>query len=87
MTQRIVQNKSIGGSLRRLRQKSGLKQRQVAEKLQLMGEPMSREIYAQIEMGRHHIPITVLMGLKKIYGVSWDEMLVLDERSAEDSGK
>lgn len=75
MTQRIVQDKSIGGNLKMLRARQGLTQKQVAEKLQLMGLPISREIYAQIEMGKHHIPITVLLGLKKIYCAGWEEML------------
>ena len=50
-----------------------------SQKLQLMGLPMSREIYAQIEMGRHHIPITVLQGLKIVLKAEWDEMLALSE--------
>ena len=79
MCQRIVQDRSIGGNLKKLRNRQELTQEQVAQKLQLMGLPVTREIYAQIETGRHHIPITVLMGLKKIYKVEWDEMLSLGE--------
>ena len=79
MTQRIVQDQNIGKNLRILRLKADMTQEQVSQKLQLMGLPMSREIYAQIEMGRHHIPITVLQGLKIVLKAEWDEMLALSE--------
>ena len=77
MCQRIVQDRSIGGNLKKLRNREKLTQEQVAQKLQLMGLPVTREIYAQIETGRHHIPITVLLGMKKIFKADWDEMLYL----------
>ncbi|MBQ6311737.1 MAG: helix-turn-helix transcriptional regulator [Lachnospiraceae bacterium] len=77
MCQRIVQDQNIGGNLRFLRLQSELTQEQVAQKLQLMGLPVTREIYAQMEMGTHHIPITVLQGLRKIFKADWDEMLKL----------
>lgn len=77
MTQRIVQDQNIGQNLKLLRLKADLTQEQVSQKLQLMGLPMSREIYAQIEMGKHHIPISVLQGLKIVLKGEWDEMLKL----------
>ena len=40
---------------------------------------LKADIYAQIEMGRHHIPITVLQGLKIVLKAEWDEMLALSE--------
>ena len=77
MDQRIIQETdyNIGNNLRLLRKRSGMKQREVVAKLQLMGLPITREIYAQIETGRHHIKITVLRALKEVYHASWDEML------------
>ena len=77
MTQRIVQDQNIGQNLKLLRLKADLTQEQVSQKLQLMGLPMSREIYAQIEMGKHHIPLSVLQGLKIVLKGEWDEMLKL----------
>ena len=77
MTQRIVQDQNIGVNLKLLRLKADMTQEQVSQKLQLMGLPMSQEIYAQIETGKHHIPITVLQGLKIVLKAEWDEMLKL----------
>ena len=78
MEQRIVQDINIGDNLRSLRRRAGLTQDEVAARLQVMGLPVSREIYAQIEIGRHHIPITWLLGLKKIYRARWEEMLEIE---------
>lgn len=75
MDQRLVQDYNIGKNLKRLRERAGLTQLEVAAKLQVMGLPVSREIYAQIELGRHHIRIRVLLGLKEIYKASYEELL------------
>ena len=75
MDQCLVQDYNIGKNLKRLRNKANLTQAEVAAQLQIMGLPVSREIYAQIETGKHHIRFTVLMGLKKIYKASYDEMI------------
>lgn len=76
MEQRIVQDtKNIGDNLRALRRQAGLKQHEVAARLQIMGLPVTREIYAQIEAGTHHIRYSVLLGLREIYHASWSEML------------
>lgn len=75
MAQRINQDLNIGQNLRALRLREGLTQEQVAEKLQLMGLPVSREIYAQMETGQHHIRISVLMGLKRVFHTTYDEMM------------
>ena len=70
----VVQDR-LGDNLRRLRKQAGLKQREVAVKLQLQGMPITREIYAQIEIGRRHIGMDVMRELKRIYKVSWEEMM------------
>ena len=80
--QRVIQNVSIGRNLRRLRRQRDLTQDQVASKLQVMGLPVTRGIYAQIETGAHHIPITWLMGLKRIFRTTYDEMLETEETMA-----
>ena len=82
MQQRVIQNVSIGRNLRRLRRQRDLTQDQVASKLQVMGLPVTRGIYAQIETGAHHIPITWLMGLKRIFRTTYDEMLETEETMA-----
>ena len=66
MSEKIKQDISIGKNLHRLRKQAGLSQEQVAVKLQVMGLPVSREIISQIR-------VSVLIALKQIYGVSYEE--------------
>ena len=66
---------NIGNNLRKLRIKANLTQQEVATKLEIMGIPMSREIYAQIESGRHHIKYRVFIGLKEIFNATYEDML------------
>ena len=73
MSEKIKQDISIGKNLHRLRKQAGLSQEQVAVKLQVMGLPVSREIISQMELGRYSIRVSVLIALKKIYGVSYEE--------------
>ena len=67
MSEKIKQDISIGKNLHRLSQE------QVAVKLQVMGLPVSREIISQMELGRYSIRVSVLIALKQIYGVSYEE--------------
>lgn len=69
----MVKDISIGKNLHRLRKQAGLSQEQVAVKLQVMGLPVSREIISQMELGRYSIRVSVLIALKQIYGVSYEE--------------
>ena len=69
MSEKIKQDISIGKNLHRLRKQAGLSQEQVAVKLQVMG----REIISQMELGRYSIRVSVLIALKQIYGVSYEE--------------
>lgn len=79
MDQCLLQDYNIGKNLKRLRQKSNLTQLEVATQLQVMGLPITREIYAQIETGKHHIRIRVLMGLKIIYDATYEELFEENE--------
>ena len=76
MSERIKQDLSIGPNLRGLRRKNGLSQEKVVAKLQLMGIPISREILSQMELGHYSIRVSVLLGLKEIYGASFDDFFV-----------
>ena len=57
MSEKIKQDISIGKNLHRL----------------VMGLPVSREIISQMELGRYSIRVSVLIALKQIYGVSYEE--------------
>lgn len=73
MAERIKQDISIGDNLRRLRKQAHLSQEQVAAKLQVMGLPVSREMLSQMELGRYHIRVSVLMALTELYGAKVEE--------------
>ena len=70
----INQDLSIGPNLKNLRLRNKLSQEDVAVQLQIMGFTMSREIISQIELGRHHIRISVLLALKELYHATFDEI-------------
>lgn len=67
MAQSIYQDYTIGPALKRLRERAGLKQEQVAAQLQIRNIDVSRAIYSQMEMGIHGIKISVLVALKEIF--------------------
>ena len=69
-------NETFGHILRDLRKANHLTQEQVAAKLQLRGLDVSRSVYSQIECGIHHIPADVLIALKIIFNVSYDDFFL-----------
>jgi len=69
MSNGLKQDISIGKNLRLLRKQANLTQEQVSAKLELMGLPMTSEIYAKMEQGRYSVKISVLLALKRIYHV------------------
>lgn len=73
MEEKLKQDISIGVNLRRLRRRAGLSQAGAVAQLQLMGLPVSREIVSQMELGRYSVRVSVLLGMKKIYGASFDD--------------
>lgn len=73
----INQDLSIGPNLKNLRLRNKLSQEDVAVQLQIMGFTMSREIISQIELGRHHIRVSVLLALKELYDATFDEIFDL----------
>lgn len=75
MDQCLLQDYNIGANLRRLRKQANMTQKDVVTQLQIMGLPISREIYAQIETGKHHIKIRVFIALKYIFHTTYEEML------------
>ena len=71
----IIQSENLGEIFRRLRNKCGLTQAALATQMQLHGSIMSRETYAQIEHGGRNIKVSDLKILKKIFDVSYEELL------------
>ncbi len=73
MAEKLKQDISIGANLRRLRNEAGFSQENLAARLQVKGLPVSREIISQMELGRYSIRVSVLLALKELYHVSFDE--------------
>lgn len=73
MADKLKQDISIGVNLRRLRNEAGFSQENLATRLQILGLPISREIISQMELGRYSIRVSVLLALKELYDVSFDE--------------
>ena len=71
--QKLKTNRIFGQNLRMLRNKNHLTQEEVAAKLQLYGEDISRSVYAQMECGTYNIRISALAALKEIFHASYDE--------------
>lgn len=69
---------AIGKNIGTLREKRGLTQDQVAAKLQLHGCDITRSAVAKIEVGQRHLYPDEIILLKKILGVSYDEIFNVD---------
>ncbi len=76
MANKLKQDISIGDNLRRLQNQAGLSQENLAARLQVLGLLVSREIISQMELGRYNVRVSVLLALKELYHVSFDEFFV-----------
>lgn len=66
--------KKIGNNIRKLREKAGLTQEQVAAKLQINGCDITRSAVAKIEVGQRHLYPDEIMLLKEILGASYEDI-------------
>ena len=66
--------KSIGYNIRNLREQKGYAQELFATKLQLEGVDITRSAVAKIEVGQKHIYPDEMIAIKKVPGVSFDEI-------------
>lgn len=73
MSQKLKITPQFGKNLRSLRKQHEFTQEELVIKLQLLGQDISRSIYAQMECGSYNIRISELVALKEIYGISYDE--------------
>lgn len=72
MAQKLRQDISIGGNLRKLRRRAHLTQEQVVTHLQLLGFDISRSSYSQIECGTYNIRISELAALADLFQVDYN---------------
>lgn len=70
---KLKQDISIGENIRNIRKRAGMTQDDVVAKLQLLGVDMSRDFYAHIETGVYNIRISELSGLRKVFGVEFND--------------
>ena len=70
--------KAVGANIKRLREKAGLTQENLAAKLQIEGCDITRSAVAKIEVGQRHIYPDELILLKKILRTEYDDLLNTD---------
>ena len=69
----ILQNVSLSGNLRRLRNKAGLTQKALVAKMNLLGSMIEHTAYSKIESGTRNIKVTDLVALQQVYHVDFAE--------------
>ena len=74
----ITIEKKIGNNIRILREKSGMTQDALSAKLQINGCDITRSAVAKIEVGQRHLYPDEILLIKKILGVSYDDIFNLD---------
>lgn len=77
MEQKIKQNDKIyiGKNIREVRKMRGIGQTELVQKLQLAGEPMTRETLVKIERGIQHIQASQLKAIKDALETTYDELM------------
>lgn len=66
---------TIGKNIRKARQNAQIGQTELVSKLQLLDIKMTRESLVKIERGVQHIQLEQLKGIKKVLGVSYEDLL------------
>lgn len=70
----------FGEHVHMLREQAGWSQEQLAARLQLAGHDMSRSTLAKIESGIRHVYLEDLFAFQRVFGISFDELLNIDEK-------
>jgi len=65
----------ISQRLIELRKKHGLSQRDLAQKLQLAGYDMDKNVITRIETGKRYVTDIELQALIRIFGISYDDLI------------
>ncbi len=71
--------KKVGKNIRRLRERRGLTQEEVAAKLQINGCDITRSSVAKIEVGQRHLYPDEIILLKQILSATYDEIFDIEE--------
>ena len=70
---KILRDVHIGSNIRRIRLSLGYTQEEVVIGLQLLGSPIHRVSYAQIESGRNNIFVSDLAAMRQFFNVDYSE--------------
>ena len=75
MAERVNQhlNPIIGSNISRLQEERGMKSTEVIAKLQLMDINVTSGIYSKVLNGRNNPTVDMLIALKEIFNVNYDE--------------
>lgn len=78
MAERINQhlNPIIGSNIRRLRLEREMKATEVIAKLQLQNVNVTTSIFSKVENGRNNPTVDMLIALKDIFNVEYEEFFV-----------
>lgn len=69
----ILRDIPLGRNIQTVRMEKDMTQKEVIEKLELMGGLMSRSTLANIEVGRRNIKASDLKALKILFDVDYEE--------------
>ncbi len=72
-------NNLCGHNIAVYRKKIGISQRELADRLQLQGLDVDKNVVQRIECGKRFVTDIELIALSKALGKSYDEMLFRDE--------
>ena len=77
MEQKIKQDGKIhiGQNIRRIRKEAGIGQTELVGRLQLIGEPMTRETLVKIEREIQHIQVSQMKAIRDVLETSYDNLL------------
>jgi transcriptional regulator with XRE-family HTH domain len=69
-------DRAMGRNIKRIREKTGLTQDQLAARLQTLGCDITRSALAKIEAGQRHLYSWEIHALKKALDVPYDELFI-----------
>jgi len=65
---------NLGANLKKIRLSCGLTQDGVCSQLQLIGLDYSRSFYSRFERGDRNIPVSVIVGLTKVFNCDYNTL-------------
>lgn len=74
MYMKIRADINLGANLKKVRLSCGLTQDKVSSQLQLLGLDYSRSFYSRFESGERNIPISVIVGLTKVFNCDYNTL-------------